>query len=415
LPETSRRSLAIVGAGPIGLEAASIALEMGFDAHVFERGDVGAHALAWGHVRMFTPWRMNIGPASARLLARHGWPAPEADALPTGAELAERMLAPLAATPELKPRVHTHAQVAHVSRHGARKQDPAGPGARAEHPFRLLVRDAGGRESFLHAQALIDASGVLGQPLWAGTGGIPARGETYLAPQMSYQPDDVLGLRRERYAGKATLVIGGGSSAVTTVGALEQLARETPGTRVTWVTRRETPGFAGEVASDSLPARAALYAEGRRFQAGGSPHVRWWGGGECEGLEYNSATHRYRAQFATGAGAVVEEADQVIVNCGFGPDTSLYRELRVHESCETLAPMKLADALRQAGTSDCAKVPAFDAATLANPEPGFFILGAKSYGRSSAFLLETGYRQAAGVLAALAEAAGLPAAQETSC
>ena len=27
---------------------------------------------AWGHVRMFTPWRMNVGPASARLLARHG-------------------------------------------------------------------------------------------------------------------------------------------------------------------------------------------------------------------------------------------------------------------------------------------------------------------------------------------------------
>jgi hypothetical protein len=57
-------------------------------------------------------------------------------------------------------------------------------------------------------------------------------------------------------------------------------------------------------------------------------------------------------------------------------------------------------------------VPAFDAATLATPEPGFFILGGKSYGRSSAFLLETGYRQVAGVIAALAEAAGLPAALE---
>ena len=414
MPETSRHSLAknslgIIGAGPIGLEAAALALELGFDVHVFERGDVGAHALAWGHVRMFTPWRMNIGTASARLLARHGWTAPDLSALPTGTQLAERLLAPLAATPDLKPRVHTHTQVAHVSRHGVRKHDRAGAEARSAHPFRLLVRDAGGRESILHAQALIDASGTYGQPLWAGTGGIPARGETYLAPQMSYHPDDVLGLRRERYAGKSTLVIGGGASAVTTVMALDQLAREASGTKVAWVTRREAPGFAGEVANDSLPARSALYAEGRRLQAGGSPHVKWWGGGECEGLEYNSATHRYRVQFATRDAARVEDADQVIVNCGFGPENSLHRELRVHESFETLAPMGVATALHQAAMSDCAKVPAFDAATLATPEPGFYILGAKSYGRSSAFLLETGYTHVSGVLAALAEAAGLPA------
>ena len=98
------------------------------------------------------------------------------------------------------------------------------------------------------------------------------------------------------------------------------------------------------------------------------------------------------------------------MNCGFGPDTSLHRELRVHECPETLAPKGLADALREAGTSDCNKLPAFDTATPANPEPRFFILGAKSYGRSSAFLLETGFQQVAGVVAALA--AGLRAPQE---
>ena len=411
MPETSRHSLAIVGAGPVGLEAAAHAVELGFDVHVFERGDVGAHAIAWGHVRMFTPWRMNVGPASARLLAKHGWSAPAAEALPTGAELVERVLEPLAATPQLEARVHAHSHVVHISRHAARKNERAGGTPRTEHPFRLLVRDQGGRESFLHAHAVLDASGTYGQPNWAGTGGIPARGETYLAPQMSYHPDDVLGLRRERYAGKTTLVIGGGASAVTTVLALDRLASEAPGTRVSWVTRRAA-GFAGEVAADSLPARAALYAEGRRLQAGGSPAVRWLGGGECEGIEYNSATHRYRALFATGSGARAEEADQVIVNCGYGPDASLYRELRVHECYESLAPMKLAAALQGAGTGDCTQIPAFGAELLANPEPDFFIVGAKSYGRSSDFLLQTGFRQAADVLARLAESAGLRAPQE---
>jgi len=412
MPPTSAHTLAILGAGPVGLEAAALALELGFDVHVFERGEVGANALAWGHVRMFTPWRMNVGPASARLLARHHWTAPAPEALPTGLELVERLLQPLAATPELQPRVHTHSHVVQVSRHGARKGDLLGDARRAEHPFRLLVRDQGGRENFLHAHAVVDATGVLGTPNWAGTGGIPARGESYLAPQMSYQPDDVLGLRRERHAGRTTLVIGGGASAITTVAALARLADEAAGTQAVWVTRRAEPGFADESASDPLPARAELHAEGRRLQSGGSPAVRWVGGAEVEGFEYNSATHRYRVQLATAEGARVEEADQVVVNCGYGPDPLLHRELQVHECFATLAPMKLSAALLASG-ADCTQVPAQGLELLANPEPGFFIVGARSYGRgNSTFLLETGHRQVAEVMAALAERAGLRTPQE---
>src|SRR5262249_5918856 len=109
---------------------------------------------------------------------------------------------------------------------------------RREHPFRFLVHDVGGRESYLHAYAMIDASGVYGQPNWAGDGGIPARRELYLAPQMSYRLEDVLDLQRERYAGQRTLVIGAGASAATTVRDLAQLASEVPGTSVVWVTRQ---------------------------------------------------------------------------------------------------------------------------------------------------------------------------------
>src|SRR5437867_7076702 len=102
----ARNTLAILGAGPVGLEAAAAALDAGLDVHVFERGEVGAHTLAWGHVRMFTPWRMNLGPASVARLGNAGWTAPDADSMPTGLELCERYLQPLAALPELKPRVH---------------------------------------------------------------------------------------------------------------------------------------------------------------------------------------------------------------------------------------------------------------------------------------------------------------------
>lgn len=98
----------------------------------------------------------------------------------------------------------------------------------------------------------------------------------------------------------------------------------------------------------------------------------------------------------------VEEVDQVLVHTGFGPDNSIYRELQVHECYATRGPMKLAAALQASGATDCLDTPAFGADTLTNPEPDFFILGHKSYGRNPNFLLETGYRQATEVIGLLA-------------
>ena len=402
MPVPSRNTLAIVGAGPTGLEAALTALDAGFDAHVFERGEAGAHPLAWGHVRMFTPWRMNMGSVSRAHLERSGWTAPDLEMLPTGRELAERYLEPVARLPELQTRVHLHAQVVHIGRQGMLKGDAIGRAARREHPFRLLVRDSGGRENFLHAYSVIDASGVYGQPNWAGDGGIPARSELYLAPQLAYHPDDVKGLARERYAGKRVMVIGSGTSAATTVQSLARLASETPGTHVVWVARRPFGETFPPIADDPLSERHELYARARALAVGTESTVTPIGGARVEGFEFNSATHRYRVTLIVDGQPRVEEVERVIVNTGFGPDDSLYRELQVHECYASRGPMNLSAALLGAGSGDCLTTPAFGADVLTNPEPDFYILGHKSYGRNPNFLLETGYKQVADVVARLA-------------
>jgi pyridine nucleotide-disulfide oxidoreductase len=395
-------TLAIVGAGPIGLEAALAAQDAGFDVHVFERGEPGAHVLAWGHIRMFTPWRMNLGLASHAHLRRSGWASPQAESCPSGAEYVERYLQPLARLPELENRIHTHAQVVHIGRRGLLKGDSPPEGGRRAQPFRLLVRDPGGREDFLHAHSVIDASGVFGQPNWAGDGGIPARSELYLAPQLSYHPDDVLGLARERYAGKRVLVVGAGTSAATTVASLARLAGEVTGTSVVWATRAPLDQLFPPIANDPLSERHTLYARARAMARGEDAAVTAIGGARIEGFEFNSATHRYRVTLMTDGQPRVEEVDRIIVNAGFGPDDSLYRELQVHECYASRGPMKLSAALLGAEATDCLTTPAFGADVLANPEPDFFILGHKSYGRNPNFLLETGFRQVEDVVAAMA-------------
>ena len=82
---------------------------------------------------------------------------------------------------------------------------------------------------------------------------------------------------------------------------------------------------------------------------------------------------------------------------------TIYKELQVHECYATRGTMKLSAALLDAGAADCLTVPAFGADVLRNPEPGFYILGHKSYGRNPGFLLETGFKQVAEVLATLAQ------------
>ena len=69
----SVKSVAIIGAGPVGLAAAAHALERGLEPTVLEAGPRAGHAMRqWGHVQLFSPWEFNVDKASARLARSSG-------------------------------------------------------------------------------------------------------------------------------------------------------------------------------------------------------------------------------------------------------------------------------------------------------------------------------------------------------
>src|SRR5664279_4384537 len=111
------KTVAIIGAGPVGLAAAAHVLERGLRPIVLEAGDSIGHSVRqWGHVQLFSPWEYNIDHAAARLLTTTGWNSPEPGRYPTGDELVEQYLEPLATKTPLVSHIRTSSRVTDISR-----------------------------------------------------------------------------------------------------------------------------------------------------------------------------------------------------------------------------------------------------------------------------------------------------------
>src|SRR5438105_2531953 len=137
--------IAILGAGPIGLEAALYARYLGYEVDLYERGRVAEHLLQWGHARLFTPFAANASPLGISALAAQDatWKPPAIDAFITGQEFAARYLIPLAQSDLLVDNIHEQTEVLAVARGELRKNELSGD-ERAEFDFRLLVRSSVG-------------------------------------------------------------------------------------------------------------------------------------------------------------------------------------------------------------------------------------------------------------------------------
>ena len=395
----------VIGAGPVGLAAAAHLLDRGLEPLVLEAGSqVGANIAQWRHVRLFSPWCLALDPVSVRLLGQAGWTGPDPDALPTGADLLEHYLQPLAALPALASRIRLNTTVVAVARQDLDKVRSPG---RDQLPFLVRVRDRDGRLADLQARAVLDASGTWTQPNPLGASGLPALGEPETASQIAYGLPDIGGRDRNRYAGRRTVVVGAGHSAATSLLALAELQRQAPGTEVLWAVRSATPRplvGKGSAEADELPARgrlatdlAALVEAGRIELVSGFRIHRV----EPAGDRVRLAGDQMLGDDVLQAQDLAVEADAVIAATGFRPDHAIAAELRLAlepglESAAALGP------LIDPNVHTCGTVPAHGIAELTHPEPGYVIVGMKSYGRAPTFLLATGYQQVRSVVAALA-------------
>ena len=391
---TKAKTVAVLGAGPVGLAAAAHLLERGLEPVVLEAGATVGHAVRqWSHVQVFSPWEYNIDKAAERLLAETGWNKPQPDAYPTGAELLEHYLEPLATRTPLRDRIRTNSLVTSVGKVGFDKVKSKG---REAAPFEIRYQNGKGPER-LTADAVIDATGTWFSPNPAGANGLPAVGEREVQDRIAYGMPDVLGRDRARYAGRSVAVLGGGHSAIGTLIDLARLKEQAPTTEIVWLLRGDDPSKSfGGGAADQLAARGAL---GSAFAA------LVTGGKICSETSFGvSQIKRDGDHLRIAAGSACGrfvKVNELIVATGFRPELDFLRELRLSfdpavESTPVLAPMI------DPNLHSCGTVRPHGARELAHPEAGFYIAGMKSYGRAPTFLMMTGYEQVRSIAAEIA-------------
>jgi NADPH-dependent 2,4-dienoyl-CoA reductase/sulfur reductase-like enzyme len=383
----------VIGAGPVGLAAAAHLAERGVEFVVLESGnEAGAAVREWGHVRVFSPWRYNIDSAARRLLEGEGWVAPDAEVLPTGHELLDTYLAPLTKHPAIAPHLRYGHTVTAITRQGFDRVRSTG---RESAPFLLRVQADEG-EARLRARAVIDASGTWRSPNVLGGDGLAALGEdaARAAGVIASALPDVLGAEREAFAGRRVLVVGAGHSATNTLISLAQLAEQEPETTITWAIRgRLGARVFGGGEDDELPARGALGSRLKELVDSGRVQLRT--GFSIDAV--HTGPDGVRVLALNGREVTV---DRIVSATGFRPDHTVTAELRtdwdpVLGSTRALAP------LIDPNEHSCGTVPPHGQHELAHPEPGYYAVGMKSYGRAPTFLMATGYEQVRSIVAYL--------------
>ncbi len=369
--KTQPLRIAVIGAGPIGIEAALYAKACGFTTTVFDRGPIGEHVRRWGHARMFTPFGTNattLGLTEVRREKGSRSIPTEADIL-TGREFIEAYLRPLAESEALLESLNLEAAVLQVGRAASVKKSEVADRL----PFRLLVRDGTGTERIETADVVLDCTGTYITPYRLGDGNIPAVGELAARQHIAWGLEDILGEKKAHYANKSIVLVGDGYSAAAAICALATLAEEANDTWVFWLTRGPRGQPLPRMPNDPLKERDRLATKANSLATRCDGHLEFHPQTVLDEVVCHGPDQGFRVAGRSNGKPVSWEVERVIANVGYRADLRISDGLRVND------PIGLPE----------------------TGEPNYFILGAKSYGRNSGFLLRDGFDQIRRVFAAL--------------
>jgi hypothetical protein len=364
-PETRR--IAVLGAGPVGLDAALQARRLGFKVQIYDRGEIAQAWISSLHLKLWHPFGQLASATGLESIRRDhpGHPLPKPLDLITAREFREQYLEPLTMCQELDGLFVPKAQVTSVGRIGFTRSDPVEDPKRKSAPFRLLIKGLDG-ERFEEADLIFDCSG-LPIPRWLGDGGMPALGERTARSFFVHGFTDILGAQKDQFAGKTVMVVGSGFAAAQLVTELSTLAEQHTATWTVWLSRRPRGAPLPRNSADPSKDRERLAARANHLATRGDGNVEYHSQTQILGIHSPGQDKGFSVEALVQGKAMVWQVEKLISVAGWRPDPELAAPLHV-------------------------ELPLDHPADAEQLEPGYFMFGSRRIGKHGLVQLQTEYQ-----------------------
>jgi len=372
-------TVAVIGGGPMGVEAALYARFLGYFVILFDARRVGSRLVRWGELPMQVPFGEATSALGHAALTAQGanHDLPDADSIVSYRDYIEKYVTPVAKSDLLEDCIHINSPVISISRAHYHRYQPKSLEDRAEDEFRLLLNGKVRGEFTQLADIVLDCSGEGRTPAGIGPGGGMAIGQTSLREHFEVGPRDLSDKDRDRFVGKHTVLFGSGPAACRNAVQFIAFAQDNANTKLTWVVpkgeKHEEWLTAVSVVSSDLAIEASRVLSG---DCPGAVHIDAWG---AESLT-RDGNGRWQIKLLVGEEETADlEADVILVT----------------ELCD---PWRFADGL---GIELCPqrRLTTFAASWLVNQttkleitpesfitsEPHYYVLGRKSVGGDPRF------------------------------
>jgi|GEM_PF-710304 len=377
----------IIGAGPIGIEAAVLAKQNNYSVLIIEQGDcIGYNMSKFSHLDMFAPCDYTYSPFGVELLVKHNKFIKSEKKYFQTATYVENYLKPLVDEASLEIQFNTKVQK--IGKSKIAKTDLVGKN-RSKFPFKTLCI-SNNEEEFIYSKYLIDASGVYENPLACGDGRIEAINESKYKNEIFYHSIDQLDYRKY-CLGKTNLLVGNSYYMARNIETIMGLLDQDKETNFIYLNESGLKPYVTNLKEDIFQKRVNIINKVNHFLNTPNPQLQLFS--KYTIIKIDKKNEQFEVILQNDHHTKTISVDNIISNCGFKADNKLYEELQVHECYASHSPMNLAAATLQ-NTIDFKLTPtALKYETLVNPEPNFYILGSKSYGRNQGFSIHIGIGQ----------------------
>jgi hypothetical protein len=229
-------TIAVIGGGACGVEAALYARFLGYSVELFESDKVGDSLLNWADRALPGSWLTIASPLGLAALEAHGRCLPKPESIPTCAEYVGEYLLPLARCDLLHSSVNVRTEVTSISRLGCGDPDKADGDLerRAEQEFRVLLSSNQRGEFSQVVDLILDCSGAQRVRRGLATGGGLPIGWSVAENRITRGKCDFKRKKGQALLGKRILLMGNDDSAIGN--AIDWSSSADEGSRLYWVT-----------------------------------------------------------------------------------------------------------------------------------------------------------------------------------